>query len=118
MLFFIYIGLIFLLAGVVQGLTGFGAGLVAIPLLCLVVDVKTAVPLVVLNYVIITVFLSFELRAYIDIKNTTSHHRLNTGHSAWDQAVGCLQPGYYQTFSWCYACSLLRVSNGYPSPVI
>lgn len=71
MWFFICLGSIFLIAGAVQGLTGFGAGLVAIPLLCLVLDVKIAVPLVVLNYVFITGFLCFELRSYLDVRKIT-----------------------------------------------
>ncbi len=59
-------GLIFLLAGCVQGLTGFGAGLVAIPLLCLIIDVKIAVPLCILNGLIITSYLAVKLRSYLD----------------------------------------------------
>ena len=61
-------GIIFLLAGFVQGLTGFGSALVAIPLLCLVIDIKTAVPLCMLNGVIITTFLAFKLRQHLDRK--------------------------------------------------
>ena len=60
------VGMIFLLAGVVQGLTGFGSALVAIPLLCLVIDIKTAVPLCMLNSLIITTTLILQLRKDVD----------------------------------------------------
>ncbi len=59
---------IFLLAGLVQGVTGFGAGLVAIPLLCMVIDVKQAVPLSLLNGIIITCYLAYALRSHLDRK--------------------------------------------------
>ena len=59
-------GLIFLLAGFVQGLTGFGSALVAIPLLSLILDIKTAVPLCMLNGLIITSYLAFALRRHLD----------------------------------------------------
>jgi uncharacterized membrane protein YfcA len=63
---FLITGLIFLLAGFVQGLTGFGSALVAIPLLAFVVDIKTAVPLSMLNGLIITTYLAIALRRYLD----------------------------------------------------
>jgi len=62
------VGMIFLLAGLIQGLTGFGSVLVAIPLLCLVIDIKTAVPLCILNNIIITTTLARQLRKDIDRK--------------------------------------------------
>ena len=58
--------MVFLLAGFVQGLTGFGSALVAIPLLSLLIDIKTAVPLCVLNGLIITAYLAVKLRNYLD----------------------------------------------------
>ena len=58
--------LIFFLAGLVQGLTGFGGGLVAIPLLCLLMDIKLAVPLAILNGLAITTSLAFGLRHIMD----------------------------------------------------
>ncbi len=60
--------LIFTLAGTLQGLTGFGSGLVAIPLLCMIIDVKKAVPLALLNGLVITTFLAFKLRPFMDRK--------------------------------------------------
>ncbi len=62
------IGLIFFLSGFVQGVTGFGSALVAIPLLCLIVDIKFAVPLTVLSSLVITLYLAFKLRTHLDIK--------------------------------------------------
>lgn len=59
-------GFIFLAAGFVQGLTGFGSALVAIPLLALIIDIKAAVPLCILNGLIITVYLAVQLRRYLD----------------------------------------------------
>lgn len=56
------IALIFALAGFVQGLTGFGSALVAMPLLTLFLDSKTAVPLCNLNGLLITFFLSWQLK--------------------------------------------------------
>lgn len=58
--------LIFLLAGIIQGLTGFGGGLVAIPLLCLVMDVKEAVPLSILSGLVITTVMAWDLRHAMD----------------------------------------------------
>ena len=63
---FFIAGFIFLLAGFVQGLTGFGSALVAIPLLCFIIDIKTAVPLCMLNGLIITSYLAFKLRHHLD----------------------------------------------------
>lgn len=58
--------IVFLLAGFVQGLTGFGSALVAIPLLSFILDIKTAVPLCMLNGLIITSYLAFTLRRHLD----------------------------------------------------
>ncbi|WP_028584220.1 sulfite exporter TauE/SafE family protein [Desulfogranum mediterraneum] len=66
MLSLLLAALIFLLAGFIQGMTGFGAGLVAIPLLCLVVEVKLAVPLVILNGVILTSYMAYRFRSAMD----------------------------------------------------
>ena len=58
--------LIFLLAGLIQGLTGFGGGLVAIPLLCLIMDVKEAVPLSILSGLAITTVMAWNLWQHMD----------------------------------------------------
>lgn len=62
------ISVIFLLAGFVQGMTGFGSALVAMPLLSLCVDVKSAVPLCTLNSLVITTFLALRLKKHLDRK--------------------------------------------------
>ena len=62
------IAVIFLAAGFMQGMSGFGSALIAMPLLAMVVDVKIAVPLCVLNGLLITFFLSFQLRSHINWK--------------------------------------------------
>lgn len=62
------ISIIFLLAGFIQGTTGFGSALVAIPLLSLVIDIKDAVPLCILNSLVITSYLSFKMRKHLDAK--------------------------------------------------
>lgn len=64
----ISLALIFLLAGFTQGVSGFGAGLVAMPLLTMLIGIKAAVPLSMLNGLIITSFLSLQLKSHIDGK--------------------------------------------------
>lgn len=62
------ISAIFLLAGFVQGMTGFGSALVAIPLLSLVIDIKSAVPLCILNSLVITTYLSLKMRRHLELQ--------------------------------------------------
>ncbi|MBU0482505.1 MAG: sulfite exporter TauE/SafE family protein [Proteobacteria bacterium] len=57
---------IFLCSSFIQGLTGFGSALVSIPLLVLFIDIRTAVPLCILNGLVITAYLSLQLRSHID----------------------------------------------------
>jgi uncharacterized membrane protein YfcA len=59
---------IFLIAGFTQGVTGFGFGLLAIPLLTFIIHIKTAIPLCSLHGLLITGYLSFRLRHHIDKK--------------------------------------------------
>jgi uncharacterized membrane protein YfcA len=66
MLIYLLTGFIFLGAGFVQGLTGFGSALVAIPLLSLIMDIKAAVPLCMLSGLIITGYLAVQLRQHLD----------------------------------------------------
>lgn len=56
---------IFLLAGFVQGVTGFGSALLAIPLLAFFIDIKTAIPLTMLNSLIITFYLFYKLKSHV-----------------------------------------------------
>lgn len=53
-------------AGLVQGLTGFGSALVAMPLFLLFLDARTAVPLSILNGLIITIYLCLQLKRHLD----------------------------------------------------
>ncbi len=61
------ISAIFLLAGFIQGVTGFGSALVAMPLLCIIIDIKSAVPLCILNSIVITTYLSLKMRSHLSI---------------------------------------------------
>lgn len=60
--------MIYLLSGCIQGLTGFGSALIAIPLLSFLIDVKVAVPLTILNGLFITTYLALQLRSHLDYK--------------------------------------------------
>lgn len=60
--------IVFLLAAFVQGLTGFGSALVAIPLLSLFLDIKEAIPLCILNSLVITTYLSLKMKKHLDTK--------------------------------------------------
>jgi uncharacterized membrane protein YfcA len=64
----ICIALIFLAAGFIQGLSGFGSALIAMPLLTMLIDVKAAVPLCILNGLIITSYLSLKMRGHMERK--------------------------------------------------
>jgi len=60
------LNIIVLLAGFTQGFTGFGSVLVALPLLTLFLDVRTAVPLVILFSLIINIVLFFQVHKYLN----------------------------------------------------
>ena len=60
--------LIFLLGSFTQVLTGFGFALVSIPLLVMFMDIRTAVPLCMLSGLVITAFLSLQLKDHLDWK--------------------------------------------------
>lgn len=62
------VAVIFLLAGFIQGLSGFGSALVAMPLLLLFLDARTAVPLCILCGIVITGFLTVRLRSHLNRK--------------------------------------------------
>lgn len=61
-----WLGLIYFVAAFTQGVSGFGFGLVAMPLLLLFFEARMAVPLCMLNGLVITLFLSLRLRENID----------------------------------------------------
>jgi uncharacterized protein len=64
----IYLCLIAFLGGFVQGLAGFGVMLFALPLMVLVIDIKSAVPLIILLGLVINVMLLFQLAPFIERK--------------------------------------------------
>ncbi|HSH12325.1 MAG TPA: sulfite exporter TauE/SafE family protein [Desulfurivibrionaceae bacterium] len=49
-----------------QGLTGFGSALISLPLLILFMDIRVAVPLSILNGLLITGVLSLHLKSHLD----------------------------------------------------
>lgn len=63
---YIFLGIIAFCAGFIQGLSGFGSVLLSLPLLACFLDVKTAIPLVALYGVALTVFLLVQLRQHWD----------------------------------------------------
>jgi len=64
----VYLCLIAFLAGFVQGLTGFGVMLVALPLMVLFIDIKSAIPLIILLGIVINSMLFFQLAKYFERK--------------------------------------------------
>ena len=62
------VGLIALLAGFVQGLSGFGSALVAMPLLLQFLPARLATPFCILMGIVITSMLSLGLRSHLDWK--------------------------------------------------
>lgn len=61
----VYFHIIVFLAGFTQGLTGFGSVLVGLPLLTVLMDVRTAVPLMCLLALCISVILFMQLREHL-----------------------------------------------------
>ena len=68
LLTFLAVAAIFFLSGSVQGMTGFGSALIAMPLLSFFFDAQTAVPLCALNSIIITGSLLFSLRRHVYLR--------------------------------------------------
>lgn len=64
----VYLCFIALIAGFAQGLTGFGVMLVALPLMALVIDIKSAVPLILLLGFVINLMLLFQLISFMERK--------------------------------------------------
>jgi hypothetical protein len=61
---FIYLTIVAFLAGLIQGLSGFGSVLLSLPLMALFMDIREAIPLVNLMGVILTAVLIIQLRAH------------------------------------------------------
>lgn len=64
----LYLQVIAFAGGLIQGLTGFGVVLVALPLMALVIDIKTAIPLVVSLSIIINLILLYQLYGQFETK--------------------------------------------------
>jgi uncharacterized membrane protein YfcA len=63
---YVWVGVILFLAGFTQGFTGFGSILLSIPLLALLLDIKTVIPLTALAGLTMTVVLLIQLRSHLD----------------------------------------------------
>ncbi|NDV25424.1 sulfite exporter TauE/SafE family protein [Desulfovibrio sp. JC010] len=63
---FLLVPLIFLSAGFIQGLTGFGQALLAMPLLAFIMDIKLAVPLCTLCGMIVNINMTHRLRKNLE----------------------------------------------------
>lgn len=79
---YLIISLIFFSAGLLQGISGFGSALLAMPLLVLVMDVREAVTLSPLNGLIINIFMAVQHKSHLDWRKILP------------LIVGCL-PGIY-----------------------
>ena len=65
---YLWVCLIFFLAGFTQGVSGFGAVLVSLPLLSLILDIKVVIPLVALAAQAITLIILIQLRHHLEWK--------------------------------------------------
>ena len=65
---YLFLALIAFCAGFIQGLSGFGSVLLSLPLLVLFLEVKTAIPVVALFGVALSIFLLVQLRQHWDWK--------------------------------------------------
>jgi uncharacterized membrane protein YfcA len=65
---YIWVCLIFLASGFVQGVSGFGSVLLSLPLLAMFLDIKAVIPLSALAGVSVSYVLLYQLRRYLDWK--------------------------------------------------
>lgn len=63
-----WVCLIFLGAGFIQGVSGFGSVLLSLPLLAIFLDIKTVIPLTLLAGVSVSYVLVYQLRQHLDWK--------------------------------------------------
>jgi uncharacterized membrane protein YfcA len=56
----------FALVGLIQGISGFGGGLIAVPVLAMVLPLPAVIPIVVLQGICLTGFMTWTLRRYLD----------------------------------------------------
>jgi hypothetical protein len=62
----IYLCFVALIAGLIQGFSGFGSVLFSLPVLALFLDIKIAIPLMSLSGVVLTVYLLFSLWNHLE----------------------------------------------------
>lgn len=62
------ISIVIFMAGFVQGLSGFGSILLALPILSLLIDIKILIPLMVLCGWSVSIFLLIQLRLHLDLE--------------------------------------------------
>ncbi|HCW93860.1 sulfite exporter TauE/SafE family protein [Flexistipes sinusarabici] len=65
----LFLCLIAYLGGMIQGLTGFGVMLVALPLMAIIINIKTAIPLILLLGLVMNVILICQLARHVHTKN-------------------------------------------------
>ena len=65
---YLWVCLIFFMAGLTKGLSGFGSVLLSIPLLAIFLDIKTVIPLTALVGLSMSLVLLFQLRRYLEWK--------------------------------------------------
>jgi hypothetical protein len=68
MLVAFWVSLILFVSGLNQGFSGFGVILVALPLLTLILDIKSVVPLIALSAVVIAIMLFLQLKERFDFQ--------------------------------------------------
>jgi uncharacterized protein len=64
----VYLALIAYLGGLVQGMTGFGVMLVSLPLMALMIDIKTAIPLILMLGLVMNVILVCRLARHVQTR--------------------------------------------------
>lgn len=65
----IYLCFIAYLGGLIQGMTGFGVMLVALPLMALIIDIKIAIPLIMMLGFVMNVILVCQLARHVQTRN-------------------------------------------------
>jgi len=69
---YLFVGITIFFAGFTQGLSGFGSTLLAIPILTVLLDIKTVIPLTALTGLVMTLFLLIQLWRHLVWKKIIS----------------------------------------------
>ena len=75
-------------SGLIQGVSGFGSALVAMPILAGLVGVRTAAPLVALIGLVIEFFLLIRYRHALQVREVWREHLCSSAHSDWRVVSG------------------------------